>query len=65
VTYLIGKDGVWVLVEEYGTKTLIPFLVVVFSLLSLDDANLLPQDLVLMIHCLMLLLPQKKQVKDC
>jgi hypothetical protein len=44
VTYLIGKDRTWVLMEEYDTKILIPLLVVVFRLLSPDDGNLLPQE---------------------
>ncbi len=44
MTYLIGKDRGWVFVEEYDTKILIPLLVVVFKLLSPNDANLLPQE---------------------
>ncbi len=44
MTYLIGKDRAWVLVEEYDTKILIPLLVVVFRLLNPDDEILLPQE---------------------
>jgi hypothetical protein len=40
----MGKDRTWVLAEEYDTKILIPLLVVVFRLFSLDDGNLLPQE---------------------
>jgi hypothetical protein len=53
--------------EEYDTKILILLLVVVFKLLSPDDGNLLPQEpnLVFDDFRLVLLLPQKKLVKDC
>jgi hypothetical protein len=68
VTYLIGKGKAWVLVEEYDTKILIPLLVVVFKLFSLNDANLLSQEPNLVLDDLLfgvIASTEKKLVRAC